>query len=147
MIISKLPQELTDFKPEIGLILGSGLGFFADDRIDVVGRLPYSDIEGFPVSTVEGHVGQFVYGTIEGKRVICMQGRFHFYEGYTMAQITLPIHTMHQMGVHTLIVTNAAGGINLDFVPGNFMLLSDHINALGTNQLYGREARAFNFLI
>ena len=135
MIISKLPQELTDFKPEIGLILGSGLGFFADDRIDVVGRLPYGDIEGFPVSTVEGHVGQFVYGTIEGKRVICMQGRFHFYEGYTMAQITLPIHTMHQMGVHTLIVTNAAGGINLDYVPGNFMLLSDHINALGTNPL------------
>ena len=78
MIISKLPQELTDFKPEIGLILGSGLGFFADDRIDVVGRLPYGDIGGFPVSTVEGHVGQFVYGTIEGKRVICMQGRFHF---------------------------------------------------------------------
>ena len=126
MIISKLPQELTDFKPEIGLILGSGLGFFADDRIDVVGRLPYGDIEGFPVSTVEGHVGQFVYGTIEGKRVICMQGRFHFYEGYTMAQITLPVLTMHQMGVHTLIVTNAAGGINLDYVPGNFMLLSDH---------------------
>ena len=109
MILPKLPQELTDFKPEIGLILGSGLGFFADDRIEVVGRLAYDEIEGFPVSTVEGHVGQFVYGTIEGKRVICMQGRFHFYEGYTMAQITLPIRAMHQMGVHTLIVTNAAG--------------------------------------
>ena len=137
MILPKLPQELTDFKPEIGLILGSGLGFFADDRIEVVGRLAYDEIEGFPVSTVEGHVGQFVYGTIEGKRVICMQGRFHFYEGYTMAQITLPIRAMHQMGVHTLIVTNAAGGINLDYVPGNLMLLSDHINALGTNPLIG----------
>ena len=135
MILPKIPQELADFKPEIGLILGSGLGFFADDRIEVVGRLPYGDIEGFPVSTVQGHVGQFVYGTIEGKRVICMQGRFHFYEGYTMSQVTLPIRVMHQMGVHTLFATNAAGGINLDFVPGNFMLLSDHINALGTNPL------------
>jgi purine-nucleoside phosphorylase len=135
MILPKIPQELTDFKPEIGLILGSGLGFFADDRIEVVGRLPYGDIEGFPVSTVPGHVGQFVYGTIENKRVICMQGRFHFYEGYTMSQVTLPIRAMHQMGVHTLFVTNAAGGINLDFVPGNFMLLSDHINGLGTNPL------------
>jgi purine-nucleoside phosphorylase len=135
MIVPNLPQELTDFKPEIGLILGSGLGFFADDRIEVLGRLPYGDIEGFPVSTVQGHVGQFVYGTIEGKRVICMQGRFHFYEGYTMSQVTLPIRAMHQMGVHTLFVTNAAGGINLDYLPGNFMLLSDHINGLGTNPL------------
>ncbi|TVP76186.1 MAG: purine-nucleoside phosphorylase [Puniceicoccaceae bacterium] len=130
-----LPEPLASFKPEIGLILGSGLGFFADDRIEVVGRLPYGEIEGFPVSTVEGHAGQFVYGTIGGKRVICMQGRFHFYEGYSMPEVTLPIRLMHSLGVHTLFVTNAAGGIHRDYVPGDFMLLSDHINALGTNPL------------
>ena len=137
MQVPALPVELTDFKPEIGLILGSGLGFFADDRIDVVGRLPYGKIEGFPVSTVPGHAGQFVYGTLEGKRVICMQGRFHYYEGYRMADLTLPIRLMHRIGVHTLFVTNAAGGINLDYTPGDFMMLSDHINFLGTNPLIG----------
>jgi len=139
MKLPTLPKELTEFKPEIGLILGSGLGFFADDRIEVVGRLPYGEIQGFPVSTVPGHAGQFVYGTLEGKRVICMQGRFHFYEGYAMAELTLPIRLMHRMGVHTLFVTNAAGGINLDYVPGDFMMLSDHINFLGTNPLIGWE--------
>ncbi len=135
MKLPELPSELAEFKPEIGLILGSGLGFFADDRIEVLGRLPYGEIEGFPVSTVPGHAGQFVYGTLEGKRVVCMQGRFHFYEGYRMAELTLPIRLMHAMGVHTLFVTNAAGGINLDYVPGDFMMLSDHINFLGTNPL------------
>ncbi|MGZ0707285.1 purine-nucleoside phosphorylase [Coraliomargarita sp. W4R53] len=139
MKLPELPQELTDFKPELGLILGSGLGFFADDRIEVLGRLPYGEIEGFPVSTVPGHAGQFVYGTLEGKRVICMQGRFHFYEGYAMSELTLPIRLMHAMGVHTLFVTNAAGGINRDYVPGDFMMLSDHINFLGTNPLIGWE--------
>lgn len=137
MQLPELPTELTDFKPEIGLILGSGLGFFADDRIEVVGRLPYDEIEGFPVSTVPGHAGRFVYGTLAGKRVICMQGRFHFYEGYRMDQLTLPIRLMHAMGVHTLFVTNAAGGINRSYAPGDFMLLSDHINGLGTNPLIG----------
>lgn len=139
MKLPALPKELTEFQPEIGLILGSGLGFFADDRIEVVGRLPYGEIEGFPVSTVPGHAGQFVYGTLHGKRVICMQGRFHFYEGYTMPQLTLPIRVMNQLGVNTVFVTNAAGGINLDYVPGDFMMLSDHINMLGTNPLIAWE--------
>jgi purine-nucleoside phosphorylase len=134
-----LPEALASFQPEIGLILGSGLGFFADDRIEVVGRLPYGEIEGFPVSTVEGHAGQFVYGTLNGKRVICMQGRFHFYEGYAMREVTLPIRLMHALGVRTLFLTNAAGGIHPDYKPGDFMLLSDHINALGTNPLIGWE--------
>lgn len=137
MKIPALPEPLASFQPEIGLILGSGLGFFADDRIEVAGRLPYGEIEGFPVSTVEGHVGQFVYGTLAGKRVICMQGRFHFYEGYSMAEVTSPIRLMHALGVRTLYVTNAAGGIHPDYAPGDFMLLSDHINALGTNPLIG----------
>ena len=137
-----IPSVLSEFEPEVGLILGSGLGFFADDRIEVVGRIPYGEIEGFPVSTVPGHAGQFVYGHLDGKRVICMQGRFHFYEGYTMQQLTLPIRLMSTIGVNTLFVTNAAGGINLDYVPGDFMLLSDHINALGTNPLIGSHSGA-----
>ena len=132
-----IPETIADFKPQIGLILGSGLGFFADDRIEVEGRLPYGEIEGFPVSTVPGHAGQFVYGHLHGKRVLCMQGRFHFYEGYTMAQLTMPIRLMHGVGVTTLLVTNAAGGIHPDYQPGDFMLLSDHINFLGTNPLIG----------
>jgi len=132
-----ISQKIANFQPTIGLILGSGLGFFADDRIDIAGRVAYSGIDGFPVSTVPGHAGQFVYGQLDGKRVLCMQGRFHYYEGYTMAQLTLPIRLMHRVGVKTLIVTNAAGGINRNFTPGDFMLLSDHINFLGTNPLIG----------
>ncbi|MEM8866904.1 MAG: purine-nucleoside phosphorylase [Verrucomicrobiota bacterium] len=137
MDIPDISSSLNGFEPEIGLILGSGLGFFADERIEVQGRLPYEAIEGFPVSTVPGHAGQFVYGEIEGRRVICMQGRFHFYEGYSMEQLTLPTRLMHSLGVRTLFVTNAAGGIHPDYVPGDFMLLSDHINFLGTNPLIG----------
>jgi purine-nucleoside phosphorylase len=137
MKLPKLPTEITDFKPEIGLILGSGLGFFADDRIEIVGHLPYAEIEGFPVSTVPGHAGQFVFGYVDGRRVICMQGRFHFYEGYRMDQLTLPVRMMYELGVRTLFVTNAAGGINPSYVPGDFMLIHDHINFLGTNPLIG----------
>ncbi|MEO0511108.1 MAG: purine-nucleoside phosphorylase [Verrucomicrobiota bacterium] len=140
MELPKLPIEVIDFKPELGLILGSGLGFFADDRIDAVGRVPYDTIAGFPVSTVPGHAGQFVYGELNGKRVICMQGRFHYYEGYMMKELTMPVRLMKEIGVHTLLVTNAAGGINPDFAPGDFMMLSDHINFLGTNPLIGTTA-------
>jgi purine-nucleoside phosphorylase len=140
MKMPDLPAALADFKPQIGLILGSGLGFFADDRIEVVGRLPYEQIEGFAVSTVPGHAGQFVFGYLEGHRVICMQGRFHYYEGYQMDQLTLPVRMMAKMGVHTLFVTNAAGGINTDYVPGDFMLIEDHINFLGTNPLIGASS-------
>lgn len=132
-----VPQQIRDFNPEVGLVLGSGLGFFAEDRIDCAGRLPYGEIERFPVSTVPGHSGQFVYGWLGGKRVLCMQGRFHYYEGYTMEQLTLPIQLMHKVGVQTLVVTNAAGGINPEYAPGDFMLLRDHINFLGTNPLIG----------
>lgn len=140
MNMPDLPAELTDFKPELGLILGSGLGFFADERIEVVGRLPYGEIDGFPVSTVPGHAGQFVWGHLQGRRVLCMQGRFHFYEGYRMEQLTLPIRMMHQLGVQTLFLTNAAGGINASYQPGDFMLIEDHINFLGTNPLIGSSA-------
>jgi len=135
-----IPDALLAFKPEIGLVLGSGLGFFADDRIEVAGRIDYADIPDFPVSTVPGHAGRFVYGRIDGRRVVCMQGRFHFYEGYSMRQLTLPVRMMAEMGVKTLFLTNAAGGINPDYTPGDFMMLSDHINYLGTNPLIGATA-------
>ncbi|PXA03048.1 purine-nucleoside phosphorylase [Coraliomargarita sinensis] len=133
----KVPEDILAFQPEVGLVLGSGLGFFADDRIEVEGRLPYAGIEGFPVSTVPGHAGQFVYGRLNGKRVLCMQGRFHYYEGYSMEQVTLPVRLMHQVGIKNLVLTNAAGGIDPDLNPGDFMLLRDHINFLGTNPLIG----------
>lgn len=137
--VPDLPSEFIEFKPEIGLVLGSGLGFFAEEHIDVSGYLPYGEIEGFSVSTVSGHVGRFVFGTLAGRHVMCMQGRLHFYEGYAMDQITLPIRVMHQLGVRTLFLTNAAGGINSTYVPGDFMLIHDHINFLGTNPLIGVE--------
>ena len=139
MKLPATPACLLDYNPEIGLILGSGLGFFADRHIEVEGRLPYEAIEGFPVSTVAGHAGQFVYGKIGGRRVICMQGRFHLYEGYNIAELTLPVLLMAQIGVRSLCITNAAGGINPNFKPGDFMLIRDHINFLGTNPLIGLQ--------
>ena len=135
--LSFLSQSLGDFKPEIGLILGSGLGFFADQAIEDAKTIPYDTIPGFPRSTVEGHKGQFVIGKVLGKNVICMQGRFHFYEGYALDQVVLPIRIMAHLGIKTLFVTNAAGGINKSFVPGTLMMLTDHINFMGTNPLIG----------
>jgi purine-nucleoside phosphorylase len=123
-------------KPTIGLILGSGLGVLADDIKDPV-IIPYKDIPGFPQSTVAGHKGQFVVGELEGKIVAAMQGRFHYYEGYTMALVTLPVRVMKAMGVDNLIVTNAAGGINESYQPGDLMIIKDHINMFGTNPLIG----------
>ncbi|MBS2969492.1 purine-nucleoside phosphorylase [Metabacillus sp. KIGAM252] len=122
--------------PEIGLILGSGLGVLADEIEEAV-KMPYEDIPGFPVSTVEGHAGQLVYGKLRGANVIAMQGRFHFYEGYDMQKVVLPVRVMKQIGIKTLIVTNAAGGINEEFEPGDLMLIRDHINNMGTNPLIG----------
>ncbi|MGB0412982.1 MAG: purine-nucleoside phosphorylase [Coraliomargarita sp.] len=142
MKLPKLPLELIDFRPQVGLVLGSGLGFFADERIDVAGRVPYEQIDGFPVSTVAGHAGRFVYGTIHGVRVLCMQGRFHHYEGYRLQELTMPIRLMKQVGIETVVLTNAAGGINSDFAPGDFMLLTDHINFLGNNPLIGSQPSA-----
>lgn len=122
--------------PKIGLILGSGLGVLADDIKDAV-KISYSDIPGFPESTVEGHAGQLVLGKLNGVMVAAMQGRFHFYEGYTMDKVTFPVRVMKELGIETLIVTNAAGGINESFEPGDLMLISDHINNTGTNPLIG----------
>lgn len=126
------------FEPEIGIILGSGLGDMADKVEDRV-VIKYSDVPNLPLSTVHGHAGQFVYGTLEGKKVIMMQGRFHYYEGHPMSVLALPIHIMKYIGVKSLIVTNACGGVNTNFVPGDLMMITDHINFAGTNPLIGKN--------
>lgn len=122
--------------PTIGLILGSGLGVLADEIENPV-QVPYRDIPDFPVSTVEGHAGQLIFGLLNGVRVVVMQGRFHYYEGYSFEKVTFPVRVMKELGVETLIVTNAAGGINESFSPGDLMLITDHINNMGTNPLIG----------
>lgn len=116
----------TDFKPEVGLILGSGLGDFAD-TIQVETTVDYSDIEGFPVSTVQGHKGRFVFGYVEHVPVVIMQGRVHYYEGYAMSDVVLPTRLMGMLGAKKLVLTNAAGGVNEHFHPGDLMMITDHI--------------------
>lgn len=125
-----------NIEPEIGIILGSGLGVLAEEIQNPVIFL-YNEIPHFPVTTVEGHKGQLVMGELEGKKVVVMQGRFHYYEGYSMEEVVYPVRVMGQLGIKNLIVTNAAGGVNLGFQPGNLMLIKDHINLLGTNPLIG----------
>ncbi|MCF6093469.1 purine-nucleoside phosphorylase [Microaerobacter geothermalis] len=123
-------------KPVIGLILGSGLGDLANEIEDPV-KIPFEAIPHFPVSTVEGHVGQMVIGTLDGKPVVVMQGRFHYYEGYTMSEVTFPVYVMKFLGVQLMIVTNAAGGMNRNFQPGDLMIIQDHINFTGDHPLIG----------
>ncbi|WP_110251499.1 purine-nucleoside phosphorylase [Streptohalobacillus salinus] len=122
--------------PKVGLILGSGLGMLADE-IENPLKIKYDQIPGFPVSTVEGHAGQLVIGELQGVNVIAMQGRFHFYEGYGLDAVTFPVRVMKQLGIEKLFVTNAAGGVNESFEPGNLMLITDHINNTGQNPLMG----------
>lgn len=135
--VSYIESKL-NFKPEIGVILGSGLGDMAD-TIEEKTVIKYSEIPNFPVSTVQGHKGQFVIGKLKGKNVIMMQGRFHFYEGYDIQTLALPIYVMKNLGVETLMVTNAAGGANTSFKPGDLMIIKDHINFSGDNPLIGKN--------
>lgn len=128
----------TSYLPKIGLILGSGLGSLAEKIEDPI-VIKYADIPSFPKSTVEGHAGQLVIGKLGGKIVVAMQGRFHFYEGYPLKDVTFPIRVMIGLGIESLIVTNAAGGANTDFVPGDLMIISDHINFTGQNPLIGEN--------
>ncbi len=123
-------RERTEVEPRIGMILGSGLGPLADE-VEGGDRFPNEEIEGWPASTVEGHAGQLVFGQLEGQSVFIMQGRAHYYEGYSMSQIGLPIRVMQRMGVEILIVTNSAGAVNPNYTPGELMVLSDHINLMG----------------
>ncbi len=131
-----IDQHLEGKQPHIGLILGSGLGILADEIENPI-IIPYKEIPNFPTSTVAGHKGQLVIGELQGKNVIAMQGRFHYYEGYSMQQVTFPVRVMKALGVEKLVVTNAAGGINESFDPGNLMLIKDHINMMGDNPLIG----------
>lgn len=128
----------TQLKPEIGIILGTGLGALADD-IEKDAVIPYDKIPNFPLSTVEFHAGKLIFGKLNGKKVVAMQGRFHYYEGYTMKQITFPVRVMKQLGVETLLISNACGGINSNMKPGDIMLIEDHINLLGDNPLIGEN--------
>ncbi|MEO8235034.1 MAG: purine-nucleoside phosphorylase [Flavobacterium sp.] len=132
----------TNFSPEYGVILGSGLGNFTDD-IDVEFILPYSEIPNFPVSTVEGHKGALVFGTIHGKKVVAMQGRFHFYEGYDMKQVTFPVRVMKHLGVEKLIVSNASGGVNHNYKVGSIVVIKDHINMMPEHPLRGKNDERF----
>ncbi len=124
--------------PEIGLILGSGLGGFADEIEDAV-KIDYQDIPHFPLSTVEGHAGKLVIGKLQGKNVIALQGRFHYYEGYSLEQVTFPVRVFKALGVSTMIVTNACGGITQSLHPGDLMFITDHINFIGDNPLIGKN--------
>ncbi len=138
----KYINENIKAKPEIGLILGSGLGVLADE-IENAAIIPYEKIPHFPVSTVMGHKGQLVIGELEKKTVVCMQGRFHLYEGYDVKDVTYPIRIMQELGIEKLLVTNASGGINRDFSPGDLMVIEDHINLMGTNPLIGKNDDKF----
>lgn len=126
----------TDTKPKIGIILGTGLGSLVDG-IELEAEVGYEDIPHFPVSTVESHAGKLLFGTLKGKDVVCMQGRFHYYEGYSFKQIVFPVRVMGQLGIETLVVSNASGGMNPNFACGDIMLIKDHINFFPGNPLIG----------
>jgi purine-nucleoside phosphorylase len=128
-IADEIRSRIT-LEPKIGLILGSGLGLLSESVQEPI-IIPYHDLPGWPISTVEGHAGELIIGKLEEKDVLVMNGRIHFYEGYEMSQVTLPIRVMQRLGIEIIIVTNAAGGINQDFTPGNPMLITDHLNLLG----------------
>ena len=130
-------KNKVDFKPEIALVLGSGLGDYADTAVEVHSTIDYADIEGFPKSTVEGHKGRFVFGYVKGVPVVVMQGRVHYYEGYPMTDVVLPARLMAMMGAKVLFLTNASGGVNADFTAGDFMLITDHIASFVPNPLIG----------
>ena len=126
----------TQLAPETAIVLGTGLGRLAAE-IEVVDAFPYSEIPNFPVSTVEGHSGRLLFGRLGGKEGMALEGRFHYYEGYTMKEVTFPVRVMHELGIKTLFVSNAAGGMNPDFEIGDLMLITDHINFMPEHPLHG----------
>ncbi|TMV51361.1 purine-nucleoside phosphorylase [Paenibacillus mesophilus] len=134
-------EDEIPYSPEVGLILGSGLGVLADAMEDVT-VIHYEEIPHFPLSTVEGHAGELLVGLINGKKAVLMKGRFHLYEGYDVATVSFPVRVMKALGVKSLLVTNAAGGINTSFAPGQLMLIRDHINFMFRNPLIGRNENA-----
>lgn len=129
-------KEKIKNQPEIGIVLGSGLGDFADAIEDKI-EIPYTEIPGFPVSTVKGHDGKLIFGHINSKEVCVMKGRIHYYEGYDIKEVVYPIEVLAGLGIKTIILTNAAGGVNTDFEPADLMIITDHINLMGKNPLIG----------
>ncbi len=123
-------------QPEAAIILGTGLGGITE-HVSVIDRIPYSQLPHFPESTVQGHKGDLVFGTMAGRNVVVMQGRFHYYEGYTLQEATIAVRVMRELGARFLIVNDAAGGLNPHFKPGDLMIVTDHINLLGDNPLRG----------
>ncbi|MGB7606605.1 MAG: purine-nucleoside phosphorylase [Lutisporaceae bacterium] len=139
---SEYIKNRISIEPEIGIILGTGLGSLAE-HIENSTVIEYSDIPEFPVSTVAGHAGKMIIGTLEGKNVIAMQGRFHYYEGYSMQEVTLPVRVMKMLGIKLLIASNACGGLNPVFNAGDIMTITDHINMMGANPLIGANLDEF----
>ena len=139
---AKYLKEATNYSPEFGVILGSGLGSFTDDMV-IEHTIPYSDIPNFPVSTVKGHQGALVFGKIGSKQVVAMQGRFHYYEGYDMKTVTFPVRVMKYIGVTKLIVSNASGGVNPNYKVGDVVLIKDHINMFPDHPLRGTNDERF----
>ncbi len=139
---SEFIKSKISVEPEIGIILGTGLGSLAE-YIENPTVIEFSDIPEFPISTVEGHAGRLITGTIEGKKVIAMQGRFHYYEGYSMQDVTLPVRVMKKLGIKLLIASNACGGLNPAFSAGDIMAITDHINMMGANPLIGANLDEF----
>lgn len=132
----KIKKYLPDFKPSIGIILGTGLGALVKE-INVIKEIPYKNIPHFPLSTVETHSGILILGEMAGKKVVAMSGRFHRYEGYSMQQITFPVRVMKELGINNLLISNAAGGLNLSYKAGQLVIIEDHINFMGDNPLIG----------
>lgn len=128
----------TDFVPDVVIVLGSGLGHFAN-QVDVVAEIPYTEIEGFPVTTVSDHAGRLVFGTLGGKNVAVMQGRVHYYEGYSMQEVVLPLRVLHLLGARTVVLTNAVGAINADYQVGDFVAVTDHISSFVPSPLVGEN--------
>lgn len=133
-----IKSRIGDFEPEIGIILGTGLGGLVKE-IEIVKQMPYSNIPNFPISTLEFHSGRLIFGTLAGKKVVAMQGRLHYYEGYSMQQITFPVRVMKMLGIQTLFVSNASGALNPAFKKGDLMIIDDHINLQPTNPLVGNN--------
>lgn len=137
-----IKRRIGDFEPEIGIILGTGLGGLVND-IEVQHKLMYSNIPNFPISTLEFHSGRLIFGLLNGKKVVAMQGRLHHYEGYDMKQITFPVRVMKMLGIKHLFVSNASGSLNPDFKTGDLMIINDHINLQSDNPLRGRNYEEF----
>lgn len=140
--VEYIKHKIGDFNPEVGIILGTGLGGLVSD-IEIQHQLMYSNIPNFPISTLEFHSGKLIFGMLAGKRVVAMQGRLHFYEGYSMKQITFPVRVMKLLGIKTLFVSNASGSLNPEFKKGSLMIIEDHINLQGQNPLIGTNFEEF----